>query len=122
MGISTLALVLMVQIGAPHIEHVRTDTTDQWSVSAEAGAGQLGDAAAMWTQPRFTLHRNQIDVVLSLPLSQTSLDLSLGCHVLLAGVKVAGVVFAAGVRVAGVVFAAVWCLGFPVPLFSRVMN
>ena len=68
MGISTLALVLMVQVGAPHIEHVRTDTTDQWSVSAEAGAGQLGDAAAMWTQPRFTLHRDQIDVVLALPL------------------------------------------------------
>ena len=68
MGISTLALVLLVQVGAPQIEHVRSHTGAQWSLSAEAGAGQLGDTAAMWTQPRFTLHRNQVDVVLGLPL------------------------------------------------------
>lgn len=68
MGISTLALVLMCQLGAPHIEHVRNDTTRQWSLSAEAGAGKLGEVTALWTQPRFTLHRDQIDVVLSLPL------------------------------------------------------
>jgi hypothetical protein len=68
MGISTLALMLVCQIGAPHIEHVRSDTNRQWSLSAEAGAGQLGDVTALWTQPRFTLHRDQIDLVLALPL------------------------------------------------------